>query len=267
MSSAVTAYKMALGEDSVPVCYDDIEAADCFFVTGANPAWCHPILWRRVEAHKAANPEVKIIIADPRITDSCGLADLHLQINPGTDVTLNHAIGRALIEKDHIDTEFIARSTEGFENYRKKVSERTLNDAALICGITVAEIELAASYIGNAKGFLTMWTMGLNQSSIGVNKNLSLINLNLITGHIGKRGSGPFSLTGQPNAMGGREVGGLANLLPAHRDLNNEAHRQEVQKFWGGTAISGKPGLTATEMFEALDDGRLKPSGFSVQIP
>lgn len=258
MSSAVTAYKMALGEDSVPICYDDIELADCFLVTGANPAWCHPILWRRIEAHKTANPGVKLIVADPRVTDSCGLADLHLQINPGTDVTLNHAIGRALIERGSIDSKFIDQHTEGFEAYQKRVFGRSLAESALICGITVAEIELAANYIGNAKGFLTMWTMGLNQSSIGVNKNLSLINLNLITGHIGKPGSGPFSLTGQPNAMGGREVGGLANLLPAHRDLNNEAHRKEVQQFWGGTTISGKTGLTATEMFEALNDGRLK---------
>jgi ferredoxin-nitrate reductase len=258
MSSAVTAYKMALGEDSVPICYDDIEIADCFLVTGANPAWCHPILWRRIEAHKTANPTVKIIIVDPRVTDSCGLADLHLQINPGTDVTLNHAIGRALIEQSNIDINFIDYHTEGFETYRKRVFERSLAESALICGVTVAEIELAASYIGDAKGFLTMWTMGLNQSSIGVNKNLSLINLNLITGHIGKPGSGPFSLTGQPNAMGGREVGGLANLLPAHRDLNNEKHRKEVQQFWGGTTISRKTGLTATEMFEALHDGRLK---------
>jgi ferredoxin-nitrate reductase len=258
MSSAVTAYKMALGEDSVPICYDDIELADCFLVTGANPAWCHPILWRRVEAHKALNPDVKLIVVDPRVTDSCSLADLHLQINPGTDVTLNHAIGRALIERGSMDTNFIDQHTEGFEAYQKRVFERTLEASALICGVTVADIQLAASYIGDAKGFLSMWTMGLNQSAIGVNKNLSLINLNLITGHIGKPGSGPFSLTGQPNAMGGREVGGLANLLPAHRDLNNEAHRKEVQQFWGGTTISGKAGLTATEMFEALNDGRLK---------
>jgi ferredoxin-nitrate reductase len=193
MSSAVTAYKMALGEDSVPVCYEDIELADCFFVTGANPAWCHPILWRRIEAHKAANPDVKLIIADPRVTDSCGLADLHLQLNPGTDVTLNYAIGRALIEKGNIDIDFINLRTSGFEDYRKRVFERTLEEAALICGLRPAEIELAASYIADAKGFLTLWTMGLNQSSIGVNKNLSLINLNLITGHIGKPGSGPFS--------------------------------------------------------------------------
>lgn len=258
MSSAVAGYKMALGEDSVPICYDDIELADCFYVTGANPAWCHPILWRRVEAHKAANPDVKIVVVDPRATDSCAIADLHLQINPGTDVVLNHAIGRLLIENGDIDLDFIQNHSEGFEKYKEVVLERTLAESALICGLSEEDIQLAAQYIGNAKGFISMWTMGLNQSAVGVDKNLSLINLNLITGHIGKPGSGPFSLTGQPNAMGGREVGGLSNLLAAHRNLNNPVHREEVQKFWGGTTISEKPGLTATEMFEALADGRLK---------
>jgi ferredoxin-nitrate reductase len=258
MSSAVVGYKMSLGEDTVPVCYDDIELADLFYVTGANPAWCHPILWRRVEAHKAANPNVKLIVVDPRVTDTCAIADLHLQINPGTDVTLNHAIGRVLIENGDIDLDFVNNHAEGFEQYSAAVFGRTVAESAAICGVAESEIRLAALYIGEAKGFITMWTMGLNQSVIGVNKNLSLINLNLITGHIGKPGSGPLSLTGQPNAMGGREVGGLANLLPAHRDMNNPLHREEVQKFWGGTTINPKPGLTATEMFEALNDGRLK---------
>ncbi|MFI5138155.1 MAG: molybdopterin-dependent oxidoreductase [Sphingobacteriales bacterium] len=258
MSSAVAAYKMALGEDSVPLCYDDIELADCFYVTGANPAWCHPILWRRVEAHKAANPNIKIIVVDPRVTDSCSIADLHLQINPGTDITLNHAIGRALIENGDIDLDFVTHYAEGFEQYSAMVFKKTIAESALQCGVSEADIRLAAKYIAGAKGFISMWTMGLNQSSTGVNKNLSLINLNLITGNIGKPGAGPLSLTGQPNAMGGREVGGLANLLPAHRELSNPLHREEVQKFWGGAPINPKPGLTATEMFEALDNGTLK---------
>lgn len=258
MSSAVAAYKMSLGEDAVPVCYDDIELADCFFVTGANPAWCHPILWRRVEAHKEANPDVKLIVADPRKTDTAALADLHLQLNPGTDIVLHHAIGRLLIENGDIDPSFLQQHTEGFEAYRQKVFERTLEESAFICGLTITEIALAAEYIGDAKAFISMWTMGLNQSSVGVNKNLSLINLHLITGQIGKPGAGPFSLTGQPNAMGGREVGGLANLLPAHRNLANPEHRAEVQAFWGGNEIAAKPGLTATEMFDALESGKLK---------
>lgn len=258
MSSAVAAYKMALGEDSVPLCYDDIELADCFYVTGANPAWCHPILWRRVEAHKAANPNIKIIVVDPRVTDTCSVADLHLQINPGTDIMLNHAIGRVLIENGDIDLDFITNHADGFEQYSALVFTKSLAESARICGVDESNIRLAAKFIAEAKGFISMWTMGLNQSSVGVNKNLSLINLNLITGHIGKPGSGPLSLTGQPNAMGGREVGGLANLLSAHRDLSNQLHREEVQKFWGGVAIDPKPGLTATEMFEALNNGRLK---------
>jgi ferredoxin-nitrate reductase len=258
MSSAVVGYKMALGEDSVPVCYDDIELADCFLVAGANPAWCHPILWRRVEAHKAAHPEVKIIVIDPRATDTCALADLHLQLIPGTDVVLNQAIGRALIESGDVDRAFIEQHTEGYAAYEASVFGRTLAEAAQLCGVPEADIRLAASYIGMAKGFISMWTMGLNQSAVGVDKNLSLLNLSLITGQIGKPGAGPFSLTGQPNAMGGREVGGLSNLLPAHRNLANPAHRAEVQQYWGSGPLAATPGYTATEMFEALEDGRLK---------
>jgi ferredoxin-nitrate reductase len=258
MSSAVVGYKMVLGEDSVPVCYDDIELADCFLVAGANPAWCHPILWRRVEAHKAANPDTKIIVIDPRATDTCALADLHLQLIPGTDVVLNQALGRTLIENGDIDLAFIEQHAEGYEAYREVVFERTLAESAQLCGVSEADIRLAASYLGGAKAFMSMWTMGLNQSAVGVDKNLSLLNLHLITGQIGRPGAGPLSLTGQPNAMGGREVGGLSNLLPAHRNLNNPAHRAEVQQFWGSGPLAATPGYTATEMFEALEDGRLK---------
>jgi ferredoxin-nitrate reductase len=211
-----------------------------------------------VEAHKAANPNVKIIVIDPRRTQTASQADLHLQINPGTDIVLTNIIGKILIENNWIDQDFITNHTDGFEAYREQVFTRTLTEAAQICGISANDIQLAAKYIHESKGFLSMWTMGLNQSVVGVNKNLSLIDLHLITGKIGKEGSGPFSLTGQPNAMGGREVGGLANMLPAHRDLLNPAHREEVQAFWGGTKISDKPGFSATEMFQALADGRMK---------
>jgi ferredoxin-nitrate reductase len=260
MSSAVVGYKMSLGEDVVPISYDDIELADCIFVAGANPAWCHPILWRRVEAAKQKNPALKIIVSDPRTTQTCSIADVHLQLNPGTDITLHHAIGRCLIQEGKVDARFIRDSTNGFEDYLSVVSQTTVEAAAAICGIRESDIRLAASFIGNATGFITMWTMGLNQSSVGTHKNLSLINLNLITGHIGKPGSGPFSLTGQPNAMGGREVGGLSNLLPAHRILSDENHRNEVEQFWQiplGT-IKPKAGLTATEMFDELNSGKLK---------
>src|SRR5688500_18469006 len=152
---------MALGEDSVPVCYDDIELADCFFITGANPAWCHPIIWRRVEAHKALNPDTKIIVVDPRKTDTTAIADLHLQINPGTDITLNHAIGRLLIENGDINIDFINNHTEGFWQYKEIAFQRTLQESAAICGVDATSIILAAQYIGNSKALLTMWTMGL----------------------------------------------------------------------------------------------------------
>lgn len=258
MSSAVVGYKLSLGEDSVPVCYDDIEQSDCILVEGANPAWCHPIIWRRVEAHKAANPNVKIITVDPRRTQTATSSDIHLQINPGTDVTLNHAIGRILIENNWLDNDFIQNHTDGFEDYKTKVFERSLAESAEICGVDEKLIIKTASLIAKAKGFLSMWTMGLNQSVIGVNKNLSLINLSLITGKIGKAGNGPFSLTGQPNAMGGREVGGLANMLASHREIANPVHRLEMEEFWGGTTISDKIGLTATEIFKGLEEGKLK---------
>jgi len=259
MSSAVVGYKLTLGEDSVPVCYEDLDLADCFFVAGSNAAWAHPIIWRRIEANKAKNPDAKIIVVDPRRTQTATVADLHLQLNPGTDIVLYNAIGRVLIENNWIDADFIQNHTDGYEAYRNQVFQRTVENAAAVCGLNPDAIVLAARYIHESSGFLSLWTMGLNQSVVGVNKNLALISLNLITGRIGMPGNGPFSLTGQPNAMGGREVGGLANLLPAHRDLTNPEHRAEVETFWDAQAkIAPKPGLTATEMFDALHDGRMK---------
>ncbi|MEO0900574.1 MAG: molybdopterin-dependent oxidoreductase, partial [Bacteroidota bacterium] len=258
MSSAVVGYKKTVGEDAVPIAYEDIELADCFLIAGANPAWCHPILFRRLEKHKEENPNVKIIVVDPRKTQTCALADIHLQILPGTDVILFNAIARWLIEKKKIDTAFIKKYTSNFDACKQSAFELSLNETAKKCGIPVEDIKKTAKHIGNAKGFISMWTMGLNQSVIGVDKNVSLLNLSLLTGHIGKPGSGPFSLTGQPNAMGGREVGGMASLLAAHRDLGNEKHRKEVEEFWGGKPIKKNPGLTATEMFDALEKGKLK---------
>ncbi|MDX2069282.1 MAG: molybdopterin-dependent oxidoreductase [Haliscomenobacter sp.] len=258
MSSAVAAYTKTFGEDSVPVAYADIELADCFMIAGANPAWCHPILFRRLEQHKEQNPQVKIIVVDPRKTQSCSIADLHLQIKPGTDVVLYNAIGRRLIETNHADQFFVNQHTEGFAHYRRMVMDTPLRKAAEICGIELEDIKKAAKYIGDAKAYLSMWTMGLNQSAIGVDKNTALINLNLLTGQVGRPGAGPFSLTGQPNAMGGREVGGLATMLAAHRSLQDPAQRQEVADFWGVPSISEKPGRTATEIFKGLADGSIK---------
>jgi ferredoxin-nitrate reductase len=258
MSSAVVGYKKTFGEDAVPIAYDDIELADTFLITGANPAWCHPILFRRIEQHKEKNPKIKIIVVDPRKTDSALNADLHLQIIPGTDIILYHALAKRLIEKGYADTDFIKNHTENFKLYKDLVLASSLEKASKLCGIPVNDIKLAADIIGKAKGFLSLWAMGLNQSAIGVDKNTALLNLSLLTGQVGKPGSGPFSLTGQPNAMGGREVGGMANLLAVHKELNNPIHRKEVADFWGVEDISEKPGLTATEMFDALESGKMK---------
>ncbi|WP_396601371.1 molybdopterin-dependent oxidoreductase [Algibacter sp. R77976] len=258
MSSAVVGYKKTFGEDSVPVSYEDIELADTFLITGANPAWCHPILFRRIEKRKEENPDVKIIVIDPRKTDTANFADLHLQILPGTDVVLNNAIGRCLYKRGLIDEDFINNHTEGFQAYKDLIFKTSLKQASKICGVEEKDIRKAADIIGLSKGFISMWTMGLNQSVIGTDKNTSLLNLSLITGQVGKPGSGPFSLTGQPNAMGGREVGGMANLLAVHKDLGNEEHRREVAQFWGVDKINPKPGLTATELFDALESGKVK---------
>lgn len=258
MSSAVVAQKMAFGEDSVPISYEDIDACDLFLIAGANPAWCHPILFRRIEARKSASPNAKLVLIDPRKTDSASLADLHLQLRPGTDVALYNALARILIEKGHLDQEFMDAHTENFKTLQEAAFSLTLGEAARICDLDLRDIELCARWIGEAKTFLSFWAMGLNQSTSGVRKSLALINLHLITGKIGRAGCGPFSLTGQPNAMGGREVGGLATMLAAHRDIGNAAHRQEVQAFWGGGEISSTPGKTATEMFAALKSGEMK---------
>ncbi|WP_339870045.1 molybdopterin-dependent oxidoreductase [uncultured Algoriphagus sp.] len=258
MSSAVVAYKKTFGEDSVPISYEDIELADAFLIAGANPAWCHPILFRRLEKHKEKNPNVKIIVVDPRKTDSATFADIHLQIIPGTDIILYNAIGRRIIDIGLADKEFIEKHTENYLKYRKQVMATSLKEASKLCGISVDDIKKVAEIIGESKGFISMWAMGLNQSAIGTDKNFSLLNLSLVTGRIGKPGNGPFSLTGQPNAMGGREVGGMASLLAVHKDLNNPVHRQEVANFWGVNEISPEPGLSATEMFDALESGEMK---------
>ena len=258
MSTAVTAYKLALGEDSVPIAYADIERSSCFLIAGANPAWCHPILFQRIEARRQSDPGTRVIVVDPRRTQSCAIADLHLQINPGSDVACYLALARCLLDGGFVDRAFVARHTDGWDEVERQLAGVDLDRAAATCGVPRADLERAADMIGSAPTFLSLWAMGLNQSAAGVDKNLALLNLSLLTGQIGKPGSGPFSLTGQPNAMGGREVGGLATMLPAHRDLANPDHRREVAALWGVEQVPAKPGLTATEMFGALEAGTLK---------
>lgn len=258
MSSAVAGYKLALGDDACPMSYEDIERGDCFLIAGANPAWCHPILFRRLEQHKERNPDIKVIVVDPRRTPTCAFADLHLQLQPGTDVALFNAIARELREQGHWDEAFIDAHCSGGGALLDAAYALTTEEAAEVCRVDADDIRQAARVIGTSGAFQTWWAMGLNQSSAGVDKNVALLNLSLLTGQIGRPGAGPFSLTGQPNAMGGREVGGLANLLAAHRDLADPVERAFVQAHWKSGAIAAKPGLTATEMFEALESGAMK---------
>jgi len=257
MSSAVVGYKRAFGADGPPVCYDDIELAESYFIIGANPAYAHPIVFRRMEAAKEANPDLKIVVADPRRTDTCSIADLYLPLKPGTDVPLLTAMLNVMTWEGLTDRDYIERHTEGFDALRVQVEAMTPRRAAEICGLEAADIVKAALWFAERRT-LSFWTMGMNQSSSGSDKNNALLNLHLATGQVGKPGCGPFSLTGQPNAMGGREVGGLANMLAAHRDYANPAHRREVADYWGVDRLSERPGLTATELFDALEAGTVK---------
>ncbi len=257
MSSAVAGYKVTLGADAPPACYEDIDHTDCLFIAGSNTAFAHPIIFRRIEDAKAKNPNLKIIVVDPRKTDTAQMADLHLAILPGTDVALFNGMLHVMLWEGLLDMAYINAHTNGFDALKDTVREYTPKMVADICGIKESDIITAAKWFGKGPS-LSMYCMGLNQSIHGTDKNAALINLHLATGQIGKLGAGPFSLTGQPNAMGGREVGGLANLLSAHRDLDNAEHRAEVARLWGVDDVPATPGKTAVEMFDAVKSGDIK---------
>ncbi len=258
MSSAVAGYKQSLGADAPPCNYEDIDHANVIFIAGSNTAFAHPILYRRIEAARERNPELKVIVVDPRRTDTAKEADLHLAILPGTDVALFNGMLHICLWDELIDSAFIADHTEGFAELKQTVRAYTPTMVAQTCGIKEEDLIQAAHWFAQSKATLSLYCQGLNQSTSGTAKNTALINLHLATAQIGKPGAGPFSLTGQPNAMGGREVGGMANLLSAHRDLSNPAHRLEVAAHWGIPEVPAQPGKTAVELFEALRDGSIK---------
>ena len=257
MSSAVAGYKTTLGADAPPACYEDIDHTQCLLIAGSNTAFAHPIVFRRIEDAKANNPDLKIIVVDPRCTDTAQVADLHLAILPGTDVALFNGMLHVMLWEGLLDMAYIRNHTQGFEALKDTVREYTPKMVADICGIREADIIQAAKWFGTGPS-LSMYCMGLNQSIHGTDKNAALINLHLATGQIGKPGAGPFSLTGQPNAMGGREVGGMANLLSGHRDLANAEHRAEVAQLWGVPEVPATAGKTAVEMFDAVNNGEIK---------
>ena len=258
MSSAVTGYKATLGADAPPACYEDVDHARCIFIAGSNTAYAHPVLFRRIEDARKKNPELRIVVVDPRRTDTAQGADLHLPILPGTDVALFNGMLHVMMWEGMCDLDYIRAHTEGFDALKETVREYTPQAVAQICGVPAEDVVQAAKWFGASGASLSLYCQGLNQSAHGTDKNAALINLHLATGHIGKPGAGPFSLTGQPNAMGGREVGGMANLLSAHRDLANPEHRAEVARLWGIDSVPDKPGKTAVELFAALEAGEIK---------
>ncbi len=257
MSSAVSGYVQSLGADGPPCCYEDLDLTDCAFLIGTNTAECHPIVFNRLRRHHKKNPHVKLIVVDPRCTQTAAVADLHLPIRPGTDIYLLHGIAHLLLEWGAIDAEFINRNTSGYSDYAELVRHYPPERVSRECGIRREDLEQAARYWAESKQVLSLWSMGVNQSTEGTAKVSALINLHLMTGQIGKPGAGPFSLTGQPNAMGGREAGGLSHLLPGYRSVKNPDHRAEVEQFWGLPAgqIAATPGRVVWDMIRGLETG------------
>jgi ferredoxin-nitrate reductase len=260
MAAAVAGYRTSLGADGPPPCYADIDRADCIVIWGSNMAEAHPVTFDRVKARRKADPGVELIVVDPRRTPTAEHATLHVPVAPGGDIPLMNAVARMLIERGAIDGAFIAAHTAGFEEYRDFLLAADPDGLVAAAGVNFALVEALVDRIARSRAWLTFYCMGLNQSTVGMWKNNSLINLHLLTGQVGKPGAGPFSLTGQPNAMGGREGGLLAHQLPGYRLAEDPEHRAEVEAHWRrapGT-ISPRPGLTAIEMFRALESGRLK---------
>ena len=258
MSSAVAGYEGAFGSDGPPPAFDDVARARCFLLLGTNAAACHPILWARIRNRKEEGATV--IVADPRRSETARSADIHLPVRPGTDLALLNAMLWVIDREGIADRGFIERSTEGYEEMMRVAARWPPARAAQVCGVPAADIAAAAQRFAEADGAMALWSMGANQSTVGTLKNRALNNLCLVCGQIGRPGAGPLSLTGQPNAMGGREVGGLAHLLPGYRKVDSATDRAEVERRWGlePGAISPRPGLVATDLFDAVGDGRVR---------
>ena len=260
MASAVAGHKRAFGADVVPGCYEDLELADVIVLVGSNTAWCHPVLYQRIARAKEQRPGLKIIVIDPRRTPTCDLASTHLPVRAGTDVWLFAGLLSWLHSQGHIDPTFVARHTVNVSEALAVAHEQAgdLDAVAAKCGIDPVRLREFYELFGRTERVVTAFSQGVNQSSSGTDKVNSIINCHLFTGRIGRPGMGPFSITGQPNAMGGREVGGMANMLAAHMELADTAHQDVVQTFWESPTIATAPGLRAVDMFDALHDGRIK---------
>jgi len=256
MASAVVGYKRALGADAVPCCYDDFDAADMVILAGSNTAWAHPVAWQRLVQAKKARPEMKVVVIDPRRTATCDLADLHLALKPGSDAALFNGLLHWLEEHQQRD-ESLAEHVVGLEAALATAAEWNVDAVAEYCELKVTEVREFYRLFSASAATLTLYCMGINQSGSGSDKCNAIINVHLASGKIGRAGSGPFSLTGQPNAMGGREVGGLANQLAAHMGFSAE-EAALVQRFWQSPRIASQPGLQAVELFQAVGRGEVK---------
>ncbi|MGC1038489.1 molybdopterin-dependent oxidoreductase [Pantoea agglomerans] len=256
MASAVVGYKRALGADAVPCCYEDLEQADLVLLVGSNAAWAHPVVWQRLMQAKLQRPAMRIVVIDPRRTASCDQADLHLPLRPGSDTALFSGLLHWLAQQDGIDTSMLPH-LNGVDETLTAAAQWDVAQVAEACDLTVQQVAHFFQLFSQHDRVLTLWCMGINQSATGSDNNQAILNLHLLTGKIGRAGCGPFSLTGQPNAMGGREVGGLANQLAAHMNFT-EADCERVQRFWRSPAIAREPGLTALDLFRALMDGTVK---------
>ncbi|HYS15432.1 MAG TPA: nitrate reductase [Candidatus Binatia bacterium] len=261
MASAAAGYARSLGSDGPPASYADIDRADCFLLIGTNTADCHPVTFKRIRKRKREAPdEVTVIVVDPRWTETADVADLHLSLRPGSDIALLNALLHVLWREDLLDRHFIAEHTMGWEGLRAVIERYPPERGAALTGLSSDVIVTTALRFGRARAALSLWSMGINQSHVGTDKNAAIINLHLATGQIGRPGAGPLSLTGQPNAMGGRESGGLAHLLPGYRLVADADARAIVERHWAIAAgcLPSAPGRSALEIFEGLASGEVR---------
>ena len=254
MASTVAGHRRAFGSDTVPGSYEDLELADLVVLVGSNLAWCHPVLFQRLRAAQQAHG-TKVVVIDPRRTDSCDIAQLHLAIKPGTDVALFNGLLAYCVESGVVDTDYVTQHVSGFDG--SIPSDLPPAKVAEICDVPLADVlSFFQSFAQTAKT-VTVFSQGVNQSSAGTDKVNAILNVHLATGRMGKPGASPFSVTGQPNAMGGREVGGLANQLAAHMGFD-AASIDRVGRFWNASRMAIQEGAKAVDLFEAVDRGKIK---------
>jgi assimilatory nitrate reductase catalytic subunit len=254
MASTVAGHKRAFGTDTVPGTYEDLEEADLIVLVGSNLAWCHPVLYQRIAAAKEARPQMRVVNIDPRRTATADLADIHLQIAPDGDIALFNGLLAHLAENGSLDSGFLADYVNGAAEALAEARATKPEQS----GLSPQELARFYALWAQTQKVVTVYSQGVNQSSCGTDKVNAILNCHLATGRIGKPGMGPFSVTGQPNAMGGREVGGLANILANHLELDNAEHRQLVRDFWDSPTICTQAGLKAVDLFQACDSGQIK---------